>query len=89
MAGSLYLSRLERFKNQRRQNDITKDEPSPIRLNKYGIPSNLGDSFEPSTPHFQYQQHHEEEEEEEEEEESTKKNVVGLLNQFYDLNNRP
>ncbi|KAG1448965.1 hypothetical protein G6F46_011064 [Rhizopus delemar] len=91
LAGSLYLSRLERFKNEKRK-DLA--EPSTIRLNQYGIPavpSQLGDSFEQENHTWKRPTTVEEVEEEEEGQDRnmTKKNMVGLLNQFYDLNNNP
>lgn len=94
MAGSLYLSRLERFKNEKRKDLTTHEEPSIIKLNQYGIPavrSSLGDSFEQGDDTWKRPMDGEEEEEEEfhERGDMTRKNVVGLLNQFYDLNNNP
>ncbi|KAI9279166.1 autophagy protein Apg9-domain-containing protein [Sporodiniella umbellata] len=92
LAGSLYLSRLERFKNEKRKDSPPNEEP--IRLNKYGIPavpSSLGDSFEQETHTWRRPTIAEEDEEEEfnERGEVVKKNVVGILNQFYDYNNNP
>jgi autophagy-related protein 9 len=62
---------------------------SPMRLNQYGvpdiIPSNLGESYEESqrwnTRMLQ--------EEEEGETSNRGEGMIGLLNQFYDLNNNP
>lgn len=69
-------------------------EPSTIRLNQYGIPavpSQLGDSFEQENHTWKRPTTVEEVEEEEDGQDRnmTKKNMVGLLNQFYDLNNNP
>jgi hypothetical protein len=70
--------------------NIEYSEPgSPMKLNQYGIPevvpSNLGDSFaqgEPWIPN-QYKQ------DEDEDLQNAQEGMMGLLNQFYDLNNNP
>ncbi|KAI8974109.1 autophagy protein Apg9-domain-containing protein [Pilobolus umbonatus] len=65
----------------------TLEEEEVTQLNEFGlpdrpIPSNLGDSYE--------QNHHwTPEEQEEDEEMNRREGMVGLLNQFYDLNNNP
>jgi hypothetical protein len=134
MAGSMYLSRLTEFKNQKTKNaeqdhiqsrsseeeqetsspnsirarekqpynntrathfvpremnpsNIEYSEPaSPMRLNQYGvpevIPSDLGDSFAQGEPWMPKQ-------DEEDEELQRPEGMLGLLNQFYDLNNNP
>lgn len=120
MNASLYLSRLEDFKNQKRHvhireeqedndsyledeeerlsnsgvrqrryekqpyNVYAQDEPT-VRLNEYGIPdvvpSNLGDSFAATQNHPWQAQN--------EDENDRREGMMGLLNQFYDLNNNP
>ncbi|GAA5815555.1 hypothetical protein MFLAVUS_009067 [Mucor flavus] len=83
MGGSMYLSRLTEFKNQKQSDDESKRyQKQPIRLNQYGVPdvvpSNLGDSFATNQPWKQ-----------EAEEVDKKEGMMGLLNQFYDLSNNP
>lgn len=92
MGGSMYLSRLTEFKNQRRQANIQEDsddeesgkrqEKKPMRLNHFGVPdvvpSNLGDSFAANQPWNQ-----------QEDAVDKKEGMMGLLNQFYDLSNNP
>lgn len=84
MGGSMYLSRLTEFKNQKQSDDESKRyQKQPIRLNQYGVPdvvpSNLGDSFATNQPWKQ----------QEAEEVDKKEGMMGLLNQFYDLSNNP
>lgn len=95
MGGSMYLSRLTEFKNQKRQVMVESDDDDdnentskrvqkqPIKLNQYGIPdvvpSNLGDSFATNQPWKR----------QEEEVIDKKEGMMGLLNQFYDLSNNP
>lgn len=139
MAGSMYLSRLTEFKNQKAKTRIeegqehiqsqTSDEEqfsspgsvrarekqpyndtrvahfvpremksshieysepaSPMRLNQYGIPeviaSDLGDSFAQDEP-WRPNRH---KEDEDEDLNHGQEGMMGLLNQFYDLNNNP
>ncbi|KAG0188738.1 autophagy protein atg9 [Apophysomyces sp. BC1034] len=73
---------------------IERSEPgSPIRLNQYGVPEihtsyELDDSFErPSLRPTAWEP--ENNEEEEEEDHRARPRMIGLLNQFYDLNNNP
>jgi hypothetical protein len=109
MNGSLYLSRLEDFKNQKRHVDIQEysdddeEESTPshqqrydkqpynnttMRLNEYGVPdvvpSNLGDSFAAAK-----NQPWQEMNNEDNENDRRPEGMMGLLNQFYDLNNNP
>ncbi|KAI7893573.1 APG9-domain-containing protein [Mucor mucedo] len=94
LGGSMYLSRLTEFKNQKRHVHIQEEdsddeqverrrpEKQPMRLNQYGIPdvvpSNLGDSFAANQRWNQ-----------QEDAIDKKEGMMGLLNQFYDLSNNP
>ncbi|KAI8886342.1 hypothetical protein K501DRAFT_61379 [Backusella circina FSU 941] len=71
------------------KNDLGYSNPSsPMRLNQYGvpdiIPSSLGESYEESQ-RWNTKAH----EEEEEDPNNRREGMIGLLNQFYDLNNNP
>lgn len=123
MNGSLYLSRLEDFKNQKRHVDIQEEENgsymsdeeerlstshlhnrhyekqpynnnTTMRLNEYGvpvpdvIPSNLGESFA-ATQNQPWQTDHSNNNEDTNEDDRRREGMMGLLNQFYDLNNNP
>lgn len=91
--GSLYLTRMSEFQSQKKR---ARTDVGPVRLNEYGVPavesSNLGDSF--VVRRTTWQPPVEEEEEEEDEGQAPKApqqvpRVLGLLNEFYDLNNAP
>ncbi|KAI7870405.1 autophagy protein Apg9-domain-containing protein [Spinellus fusiger] len=86
MAGSLYLSRLAAFQQSTPGTALGASNVRrgvTVPLNKYGVtgdvPSHLGDSFVNSQP-TQWQN-------DPETEETRQPAVVGLLNQFYALNN--
>ncbi|KAI7898327.1 autophagy protein Apg9-domain-containing protein [Cokeromyces recurvatus] len=99
LSGSMYLSRLTEITNQKETDSSDerrvqfsqkgRHPAEPIQLNQYGIPSNLGESFVQSQPWKYHVEDRRNEEEEEENEGRRNKGVVGLLNQFYDLNNNP
>ncbi|KAI8048954.1 autophagy protein Apg9-domain-containing protein [Gilbertella persicaria] len=94
MAGSMYLSKVQAYHHQQQEEEEesesdTSQHKTPIRLDQYGMPqvvtSNLGDSFEQSEPW----NHQHQEDDDEEEEQKQGEGMMGLLNQFYDLNNNP
>jgi autophagy-related protein 9 len=65
-----------------------------VKLNQYGIPqvipSNLGDSFDATqTQHWNTRNDTDEDDEDEDLEQPPREGMIGLLNQFYDLNNNP
>ncbi|KAL7328527.1 autophagy protein atg9 [Mucor circinelloides] len=71
------------------------DAKPSVKLNQYGIPqvipSNLGDSFAAaqSQPWNTRNDTDDDEEEDEDLEQPPREGMIGLLNQFYDLNNNP
>ncbi|KAI8977112.1 autophagy protein Apg9-domain-containing protein [Mycotypha africana] len=95
----------ENEKEEEEEEEVVKGK-RPIQLNQYGIPadivpSNLGEPFAQGHSWKEQQQQEEEaqkEDDEEEEEEVSGRSgrphrrgegMLGLLNQFYDLNNNP
>ncbi|KAF7729513.1 autophagy protein atg9 [Apophysomyces ossiformis] len=72
---------------------IERSQPgSPMQLNQYGVPGmrgsyELDDSFE--RPSFRPTVEEAENHEDDEEERGGRPRMIGLLNQFYDLNNNP
>ncbi|KAI8142775.1 autophagy protein Apg9-domain-containing protein [Fennellomyces sp. T-0311] len=80
--GSMYLNRISEFQKSKRARD------EPLRLNRYGVPeghepSTLGDSFTRTTHDVVAW------EPEEEEGHEQRHRILGLLNEVYDLNNKP
>ncbi|KAG1106756.1 hypothetical protein G6F42_016623 [Rhizopus arrhizus] len=71
------------------------DAKPSVKLNQYGIPqvipSNLGDSFAAtqSQPWNTRNDTDDDDEEDEDLEQPPREGMIGLLNQFYDLNNNP
>lgn len=92
MEGSVYLQRISEFQSSRKQRQKQRErvaEEEPRRLNRYGVleghepaaePSNLGDSFA-RAGHNAWQV--------EEEDRPQQRQIIGFLNQVYDLNNTP